>query len=186
MKYQCVTVDFPTDPSPKMLTPPDLEKQPKTWTFSDWSVNRIPMVPKPPRANWHLTPTYLLCALTRTARRQPKRRGPYRAGGSKYLSVTQATNIIEAVNFAKLIGLPLVAHATIHWSGTIAFDDPDGIRFAKVREGLSKVFVRRASLLHGPGPVSANPTPTSCTAICFFTCLLSTARVQSSTRSKRP
>ena len=37
----------------------------------------------------------------------------------------------------------MVAHATIHWSGTIAFDDPDGIRFTKVREGLSKVFVRR-------------------------------------------
>ena len=64
MKYQCVTADFPTDPSPENANAPDLEKQPKTWTFSDWSVNRIPMVPKPPRGNWHLTPTYLLCALT--------------------------------------------------------------------------------------------------------------------------
>lgn len=72
---------------------------------------------------------------------KPARR--YRTNGSRYLTVTQAANIIEAVDFAKLIGLPLVAHATIHWSGTIAFDDPDGIRFAKVREGLSKILVRR-------------------------------------------
>ena len=35
-------------------------------------------------------------------------------------------------------------------SGTIAFDDPDGIRFAKVREGLSKVLGSDgASPLHG-------------------------------------
>ena len=52
-------------------------------------------------------------------------------------------NIVEAVRYAKSIGLPLVAHLTIHWSGTIAFDDHDGLRFAKVREGLSKVLLRR-------------------------------------------
>jgi hypothetical protein len=39
--------------------------------------------------------------------------------------------------------LPLVAHLTIHWSGTIAFDDHDGTRFAKVREGLNKILFRR-------------------------------------------
>jgi len=37
----------------------------------------------------------------------------------------------------------LVAHATIHWSGTVAFDDPDGKLFAKVREGLHKWLLRR-------------------------------------------
>jgi hypothetical protein len=37
----------------------------------------------------------------------------------------------------------LVAHLTIHWSGTIAFDDHVGTRFAKVREGLAKVLFRR-------------------------------------------
>ena len=75
--------------------------------------------------------------------RQRRHRGRYRLQGSKYISVPQATNIIEAVAFAKSIGLPLVAHLTIHWSGTDAFDDHDGTRFAKVREGLSKVLLRR-------------------------------------------
>jgi hypothetical protein len=72
-----------------------------------------------------------------------KPRGRYRAHGSKYISVLQATNIIEALKFAKSIGLPLVAHLTVHWSGTVAFDDPDGTRFAKVREGLAKILIRR-------------------------------------------
>jgi len=58
--------------------------------------------------------------------------------------VLQAANLVEAVRFAKSIGLPLVAHLTIHWSGTIAFDDHNGLRFAKVREGLNKVLFRRA------------------------------------------
>ena len=57
---------------------------------------------------------------------------------SKYITMRQATNIIEAVRFAKLIGLPLVAHLTIHWSLTDVGDDPDGKLFAKVREGLDK------------------------------------------------
>jgi hypothetical protein len=50
----------------------------------------------------------------------------------------QAINMIEAVKFAKSIGLPLVAHLTIHWSLTDVGDDPDGKRFAKLREGLDK------------------------------------------------
>ena len=50
----------------------------------------------------------------------------------------QATNIMEAVRFAKMIGLPLVAHLTVHWSLTDVADDPDGKLFAKVREGLDK------------------------------------------------
>jgi hypothetical protein len=74
---------------------------------------------------------------------QRKHRGRYRAQGSKYISVSQATNLIEAVDFAKSIDLPLVAHLTIHWSATVAFDDHEGARFAKVREGLSKVLLRR-------------------------------------------
>ena len=55
----------------------------------------------------------------------------------------QATNIVEAVKFAQLIGLPLVAHLTIHWSLTDVGDDPDGKLFAKVREGLDKWLYRR-------------------------------------------
>jgi hypothetical protein len=66
----------------------------------------------------------------------------YRVGGTRYISVAQATNIIEAVKFAKLVGLPLIAHLTIHWAYTNAGDDPDGKRFAKVREGLAKLLRR--------------------------------------------
>jgi hypothetical protein len=75
--------------------------------------------------------------------KQRKHRGRYRERGSKVVSVPQANKVIEALEFAKSIGLPLVAHLTIHWSGTIAFDDHAGTRFAKVREGLAKILVRR-------------------------------------------
>jgi hypothetical protein len=51
--------------------------------------------------------------------------------------------MVEAVRHAREIGQPLVAHATIHWSGTDAQDDPDGKRFAKVREHLDKYLGRR-------------------------------------------
>jgi hypothetical protein len=84
-----------------------------------------------------------VCPLPAQPSKQQKHRGHYRTYGSKYISVPQATNIVEAVKFAKSIGLPLVAHLTIHWSGTIAFDDHNGLRFAKVREGLNKVLFRR-------------------------------------------
>ena len=57
---------------------------------------------------------------------------------SKLISMRQACNIMEAVDFAKSIGLPLVAHLTIHWSLTDVGDDSDGKLFAKVREGLDK------------------------------------------------
>jgi len=85
----------------------------------------------------------VVCPFPAQSSRQRRRRGSYRANGSKYISVPQAANIIEAVNFAKSIGLPLVAHLTIHWSGTIAFDDPECTRFAKVRTGLNKILFRR-------------------------------------------
>jgi hypothetical protein len=75
--------------------------------------------------------------------RQSRHRGRYRPRGSRYISVSQAANIAGAVRFAKSTGLPLVAHLTIHWSGTFALDDNDGTRFARVREGLSKVLLRR-------------------------------------------
>ena len=55
----------------------------------------------------------------------------------------QATNIIDAVKFARSIDLPLVAHLTIHWSLTDVGDDPDGKLFAKFREGLDKWLERR-------------------------------------------
>ena len=97
--------------------------------------------PRASRANWPQPPTYLVYALVRQQPgQQPEHRQQrrYRVGGTQYISVPQATNIIEAVEFAKLIGLPLVAHLTIHWAYTNVGDDPDGKRFAKVREGLDK------------------------------------------------
>src|SRR5262245_2211190 len=90
-----------------------------------------------------------LCAIAAQPDQQPggqpehRQQRRYRVGGTRYISVAQATNIIEAVKFAKLIGLPLVAHLTIHWAYTNAGDDPDGKRFAKVREGLAKWLRRR-------------------------------------------
>ena len=90
---------------------------------------------------------YSLCASAAHADEQPyhpQRR--YRVGGTRYISVAQATNIIEAVKFAKLIGLPLVAHLTIHWAYTNVGDDPDGKRFAKIKEGLAK-WLRRHGIV---------------------------------------
>ena len=62
---------------------------------------------------------------------------------SKHITLRQATNLMEAVAFAREIGAPLNAHATIHWGGTKAGDDPDGRLFAKVREGFDKWLKRR-------------------------------------------
>ena len=64
----------------------------------------------------------VVCPFPAQPPKQRKHRGHYRTQGSKYISVPQAANIVEAVKFAKLIGLPLVAHLTIHWSGTVAFE----------------------------------------------------------------
>jgi hypothetical protein len=75
----------------------------------------------------------------------------HRRGVTKRLTLPQATNLMAAVTFAREIGTPLNAHATIHWVGTEAGDDPNGERFAKVREGLDKWLKR-----HGvPGGLTA-------------------------------
>jgi hypothetical protein len=85
-----------------------------------------------------------LCAGAAQPNQQPKyARRYYRVGGTKYITVSQATNIIEAARFAKLIGRSLVAHLTIHWAFTDVGDDADARRFAKVREGLAKWLRRR-------------------------------------------
>ena len=106
---------------------------------------------------------------------------------SKYITMRQATNIIEAVRFARLIGLPLVAHLTIHWSLTDAGDDPDGKFFAKVREGLRQVADRHGESFRECGRGSANLADNrmSCIATCSFTCRSITARARSCVRSKR-
>ena len=76
-------------------------------------------------------------------------RGPYREGGTKYISVCQAKGMIEAVAYAEEIGLSLVAHLTIHWSGTDAGDDANGKLFAKVKEGLARWLKRRGVAFAG-------------------------------------
>lgn len=90
-----------------------------------------------------LTPEPLLSVVCPDTAQDEKQRRSYRPRGSKHLSFDQATNLTEAVDHARKIGLPLVAHATIHWSGTVAFDDPNGKLFAKVGEGLHKWLLRR-------------------------------------------
>jgi hypothetical protein len=47
---------------------------------------------------------------------QQKHRRQYRPGGTRLITLPQATNIIEAVVFAKSVALHLVAHLTIHWN----------------------------------------------------------------------
>jgi hypothetical protein len=69
--------------------------------------------------------------------------GPARpSGASKHISLHQATNMMQAVAFAREIATPLNAHATIHWIGTNVGDDPDGRRFAQVRECFDKWLLR--------------------------------------------
>src|SRR5262245_10407934 len=63
--------------------------------------------------------------------------------GTKRITLPQAENMMAALAFALEIGAPLNAHATIHWVGTEAGDDPDGSRFAKVREGFDKWLKRQ-------------------------------------------
>jgi hypothetical protein len=61
----------------------------------------------------------------------------------------QASNMMEAVAFARMIDLPLVAHLTIHWAFSDVGDDPDGKLFAKLREGLDKWARRHGFPLTG-------------------------------------
>ena len=68
---------------------------------------------------------------------------------SKRINMRQASNMMEAVAFARLIDLPLVAHLTIQWAYTDVGDDPDGKLFAKVREGLDKWARRHGFPLTG-------------------------------------
>jgi hypothetical protein len=89
----------------------------------------------------HLSVVYSRAEQGNTGQGKPRQR--YCPHGSKCFSLHQASNLIEGVRHAKTIDLRLVAHATIHWSGTVAFDDPYGNRFARVREGFHKYLLRR-------------------------------------------
>ena len=116
---------------------------------------------------------------------KPKREEQRRA--SKRISMRQATNMMEAVAFAKLIGLPLVAHLTIHWAYTDVGDDPDGKLFAKFREGLDKWARRNGFPLAGSGHVSECHAGRQrwCIAICCFTCRSNTEQAKGCVKSKR-
>lgn len=65
----------------------------------------------------------------------------YRSRGTRRITLPQAANLMEAVAFARSIGLPLVAHLTIHWAYTDAGD--------KVREGLDKWLRRHGIVFAG-------------------------------------
>ena len=85
---------------------------------------------------------------------------------SKRITMRQATNLIEAVRFARMISLPLVAHLTIHWSLTDAGDDPDGKLFAKMREGLDKWLQRHGVEVRGSmGARAPSRRPVRCRAL---------------------
>ena len=157
----------------------------KTWTLSERPMTKKALELKGLRVNRPLIRTYLLCALSRHSQLGSESNvGAIDLVAANTFRSLKRPTIIEAVKFAKSIDLPLVAHLTIHWSGTFAFDDHDGTRFAKVREGLAKVLLRRGIPPRGPGAVSAKPTPTSCIAICSFICRSSTALARSSTEIK--
>jgi hypothetical protein len=84
-------------------------------------------------------PLVSLPAEDRASATKPKRQ----PRASKRITMCQASNMMAAVRFARQIGTPLLAHATIHWAGTYAGDDPEGWHFAKVREGFDKWLRRR-------------------------------------------
>ena len=67
-----------------------------------------------------------------------QRASRYRLAGTTHLNLEQLINLKAAVDFARAIGLPLVAHYSIHWIGTDAGDDSDGALFAEFRETLSR------------------------------------------------
>src|SRR4249919_1678883 len=96
-----------------------------------------------------------ICYGATTAQPSPYRedgsdtRAPYREGGTNSISVSHAEGMVGAVAYAEEIGLSLVAHLTIHWSGTDAGDDANGKLFAKVREGLARWLRRRGFLFAG-------------------------------------
>ena len=68
------------------------------------------------------------------------RENKHQSRATKLISMRQATNLMEAVRFARRIELLLVAHLTIHWSLTDVGDDPDGTLFAKLREGIRRLL----------------------------------------------
>jgi len=65
---------------------------------------------------------------------KPKRQPRHLSSAN--VSSCQADNIIEAAKVAREMGALLNVHATIHWALTDAEADPNGQRFAKVREGF--------------------------------------------------
>ena len=75
--------------------------------------------------------------------------GARRSRSTQLITMRQAINSFDAIQFAKSIDLPLVAHLTIHWSLTDIGDDPHGVLFAKVRECLSKWLLRLGSEFAG-------------------------------------
>ena len=69
--------------------------------------------------------------------------------------------MMEGLNFAREIGLPLNTHLIIHWGGTLVGDDSEGNLFANFRYLLDKRFRRKFGIaLTGFGCVSVTATNT--------------------------
>lgn len=77
---------------------------------------------------------------------QPRKR----RSASKRITLRQASNMMAGVAFARQIGTPLNAHATIHWAGTKVGDDPDGRLFARSVKASTSGLSDRASLADCP------------------------------------
>jgi hypothetical protein len=146
MKYQCVTRKFPTETPLEDANAAPRKNLDVQETFQDRDV-------KAAQGSEEDSPGESLLSVVSEsgAERRHREARRYRPHGTKCLNLYQATNVIEAVDYTREIGRPLVAHATIHWSGTVAFDDHDGSRFAKLREGFHKYLLRRRI----PGGLSA-------------------------------
>ena len=78
--------------------------------------------------------------------RPPKRtRRPRQA--TKRIKLKQARCLMEGLSFAREIGTPMNTHLIIHWGGTVAGDDSDGVLFAKLRYLLDKRFRRKFGIV---------------------------------------
>ena len=116
----------------------------KTWTLSERLVTKKSYGPKALRENLPLIRTYLLCALSRHSPQGSEGvEDPIELMAANTFRSPKRPTLLKRSTLQNQSAFPLVAHLTIHWSGTIAFDDPECTRFAKVRKGLDKILFRR-------------------------------------------
>jgi hypothetical protein len=74
---------------------------------------------------------------------RPHKRSRGGRQATKRISLRQARTMMDGLVFARESGARLNTHLIIHWGGTLAGDDPDGMLFAKFRYLLDKRFRRK-------------------------------------------